>query len=128
VRLLLDPHTLLWFLRDDHALSATEKAEIENPANEKFVSIATCWEIALKAGVGKLSLGEPASVLLGRELPRNNFDLPEITLFHATTIETLPAHHEDPFDRLLIVQSQTEGLQIVTVDHAFDAYGVARIW
>ncbi len=126
--LLLDTHTLLWFLRDDNALSVTAKAEIENPANEKLVSIATCWEISIKAGLGKLGLGEPASVLLGRELPRNNFDLLDITFSHAAAVEMLPKHHKDPFDRMLIVQSQSEGIPIVSVDQAFDAYGVTRIW
>src|SRR5947209_7367026 len=106
VTLLLDTHTLLWFLRDDPLLSAAAKAAIEDPANKKLVSVASCWEIAIKAGLGKLGLGEPAAVLLGREIPQNNFILLDIKLAHATAVETLPPHHKDPFDRLLIVQAQ----------------------
>ena len=128
MRLLLDTHALLWFLRDDPMLSAPAKAATEDPANQKLVSIASCWEIAIKAGLGKLGLTEPAAVLLSREIARNNFTLLEITLAHATAVETLPRHHKDPFDRVLIVQAQLEGVPIVTLDVAFDPYGVTRIW
>jgi PIN domain nuclease of toxin-antitoxin system len=128
VRLLLDTHTLLWFLENDPALSANARTAVQNPANHKLVSIATCWEMAIKAGLGKLRLTEPVAVLLGRELPANNFDLLDITLVHATAVEMLPRHHKDPFDRLLIAQAQIEGIPIVSVDAAFDPYGVTRIW
>jgi len=128
VRLLLDTHTLLWFLRDDPALAPTAKARIEDPANQKFVSVASCWEIAIKAGLGKLTLREPAATLLGREIPRNNFDLLGISLQHATAVEGLPLHHRDPFDRLLVVQARIEGIALVSVDTAFDAYGITRLW
>jgi PIN domain nuclease of toxin-antitoxin system len=109
-------------------LSATARAAIEDPANRKWVSVASCWEIAIKAVNGKLILGAPADVFLNRELARNNFDLLPITLRHATAVETLPQHHKDPFDRLLVVQAQIEGVPIVSVDAAFDPYGVTRIW
>lgn len=126
--LLLDTHTLLWFLRDDPLLSATAKSHIQDPANEKLVSIATCWEISIKAGLAKLGLTEPVSVLLGRELPRNNFVLLDIKLEHATRVEALPKHHKDPFDRLLIAQALIEAIPIVSADVAFDSYGVTRLW
>jgi PIN domain nuclease of toxin-antitoxin system len=67
-------------------------------------------------------------VLLARELPANNLDLLSITLAHASAVETLPPHHKDPFDRLLIVQAQIEGIPIVSADVAFDPYGVTRLW
>jgi PIN domain nuclease of toxin-antitoxin system len=73
VNLLLDTHTILWFFWDDPQLSATAKALIEDPANRKLVSIASCWEIAIKAGLSKLRLGEPAAGFLNREITRNNF-------------------------------------------------------
>lgn len=78
--LLLDTHALLWFLKNDPQLGAAAKAAIEDPANRKLVSIASCWEIAIKAGLGKLKLGEPAAALLSRELPANSFDLLPISL------------------------------------------------
>jgi PIN domain nuclease of toxin-antitoxin system len=128
VTLLLDSHALLWFVWDDPLLSITAKAAIEDPANRKLVSVASCWEIAIKAGTGKLTLGASVDVFLSRELTRNSFDLLDITLAHATAVESLPQHHKDPFDRLLIVQAQIEGMPIVSVDATFDPYGVTRIW
>jgi len=128
VILLLDTHALLWFLNDDPFLSVTAKTLIEDPANRKFVSIATCWEIAIKVGVHKLDLGEPATTFLPRELASNHFDLLEIELRHATFVESLPHHHRDPFDRLVIAQAMIESIPIVSADVAFDLYGVRRLW
>jgi PIN domain nuclease of toxin-antitoxin system len=128
VTLLLDTHALLWFLKNDPQLSAAAKGAIEDAANRKLVSIASCWEIAIKAGLGKLKLDEPAGVLLDREIPRNNLELLSISLEHATAVETLPAHHKDPFDRLLIAQAIAENVPVVCADPQFDAYGVRRVW
>jgi PIN domain nuclease of toxin-antitoxin system len=126
--MLLDTHALLWFLRNDPSLSGTAKALILDPANRKLVSVASCWEIAIKAGLRKLHLTESSQVLLSRELPRNGFGLLDIRLPHATFVETLPLHHKDPFDRLLVSQSLVEGFPIVSADEALDAYGVTRLW
>jgi PIN domain nuclease of toxin-antitoxin system len=128
VNLLLDTHALLWFLNDDSLLTGTAKKLIEDPANHKFVSIATCWEIAIKVGLKKLDLGEPAATFLPRELAANHFDLLPIELRHATFVETLPLHHKDPFDRLLIAQAIIEAMPIVSVDVVFNSYGVSRLW
>jgi PIN domain nuclease of toxin-antitoxin system len=128
VNLLVDTHSMLWFFWDDPQLSATAKALIEDPANRKVVSIASCWEIAIKAGLNKLQLGEPASGFLNREITRNNFEILPIGLNHATAVETLPLHHRDPFDRLLVVQSQIEQVPIVSADAIFDQYLVTRWW
>jgi PIN domain nuclease of toxin-antitoxin system len=80
LNLLLDTHVLLWFLNDDPQLPSLIKAMIVDPTNEKFVSVATCWEIAIKVGRQKLSLGEPATTFLPRELSRNRFHLLDIKL------------------------------------------------
>jgi PIN domain nuclease of toxin-antitoxin system len=96
VNLLLDAHALLWFLDDDPLLSGTAKKLIEDASNHKFISIATCWEIAIKVGLKKLDLGEPATTFLPRELATNHFDILEIQLRHATFVEALPPHHKDP--------------------------------
>lgn len=124
----LDTHTLLWFLRDDPQLSTTAKKLIENPGNRKLVSVASCWEIGIKAGLGKLDLAEPSRTLLEREIPRNNLELLPVALEHATTVETLPMHHKDPFDRLLIAQAMIEDIPVVGVDDTFDLYAVERLW
>ena len=126
--LLLDTHTLLWFLRDDSNLSGPAKELILDPANRKLVSIASCWEIAIKASLKKLGLTEPSYTLLARELPRNGFGLLDIRLSHATHVETLPMHHKDPFDRLLAAQAIVEDIPIISADEIIDEYGVTRLW
>jgi PIN domain nuclease of toxin-antitoxin system len=126
--LLLDTHTLLWFLWDDQQLSTHAKTLIQKPENRKLVSVASCWEIAIKVSIGKLNLGEPASSFLPREITRNNFELLPIGLNHVTAVEGLAQHHRDPFDRLLIVQAIVEGLELVSADPIFDQYGVSRLW
>jgi PIN domain nuclease of toxin-antitoxin system len=125
---LLDTHTMLWFLWDDSRLSGSARSLIEDANNRKLVSIASCWEIAIKVGLGKLDLGEPSRSFLPREIARNNFELLPISLDHATMVEGLVAHHRDPFDRLLIAQAMVEGLSLVSADAVFDQYGVSRLW
>jgi PIN domain nuclease of toxin-antitoxin system len=126
--LLLDSHAALWFFWDDPLLSPTAKALIEDPANRKLVSIATCWEIAIKAGLGKLKLGSSARAFLNKEISRNNFELLPITLSHATMVESLPPHHNDPFDRLLVAQAMIDGLPVVSADTIFAKYGIGLLW
>ena len=128
MNLLLDSHTFLWFVWDDPNLSPTAKTLIEDPANQKFVSVSTCWEIAIRVGLKKLALGEPATTFLPRELATNRFGLLGIELAHATFVETLPPHHKDPFDRLLVSQAMIEKLPLVSADAIFDQYGIQRMW
>src|SRR6516225_7606219 len=117
--LLLDAHAFLWFCQDDPLLSAAAKALIEDAGNRKLVSVASCWEIAIKAGLGKLKLGEPSANYLSAALSRTGFDLLAISLPHATFVETLPLHHRDPFDWLLVAQSLIEAIPLVSADVAF---------
>lgn len=126
--LLLDTHTLLWFFWDDPRLSTNARVMLENPINCKFVSIASCWEIAIKVGLGKLDLGEPSRSFLHREISRNNFELLPISLDHATLVESLVLRHKDPFDRLLIAQAMIEDIPLVSADEVFDQYGISRLW
>jgi PIN domain nuclease of toxin-antitoxin system len=125
---LLDTHAMLWFLWDDSRLSGPAKSLIEDANNRKLVSVASCWEIAIKVGLGKLDLGESSHSFLPREIARNNFELLPISLDHATMVEGLVAHHRDPFDRLLIAQAMVEGLSLVSADGVFDQYDVSRLW
>jgi PIN domain nuclease of toxin-antitoxin system len=124
----LDTHVLLWFLNDDEQLIASAKSLIEDPANQKFVSVASCWEIAIKVGLKKLDLGESTSTFLPRELVANKFESLRIELSHATRVESLPPHHRDPFDRLLVAQCLVERLTLVSADAVFDQYNVPRLW
>jgi PIN domain nuclease of toxin-antitoxin system len=79
-------------------------------------------------GLGKLDLGESSRSFLPREIARNNFELLPISIEHATTVEGLPLHQRDPFDRMLIAQAMVDGLTTVGADAVFDQYGVARLW
>ena len=126
--LLLDTHAMLWFLWDDARLSGNARTLIEDADNRKLVSIASCWEIAIKVGLGKLDLGEPSRSFLSREIARNNFELLPISFDHVTAVESLALHHRDPFDRLLIAQAMVERISLVGADVAFDQYGVSRLW
>lgn len=126
--LLLDTHAFLWFCQDDPSLSAAAKSLIEDPENQKLVSIASCWEIAIKAGLGKLNLGEPAETYIPNALAQTGLQLLPISLAHATGVESLPAHHKDPFDRLLVAQALAEVIPLVSRDTAFDPYAVTRLW
>lgn len=93
MNLLLDTHAFLWFCQDEPALSASAKTLIENPADRKLVSVASCWEIAIKAGLGKLKLGEPSATYIPAALARTGFELLPISVVHATGVEGLPLHH-----------------------------------
>lgn len=126
--LLLDAHTMLWFFWDDPRLSREARSLIEGADNRKLVSVASCWEIAIKVGLGKLDLGESSRSFLPREIARNNFELLPVSLDHATMVEGLAGHHRDPFDRLLIAQAIVDRLSLVSADAVFDQYGVHRLW
>lgn len=91
--------------------------------NEKFVSVASVWEMAIKLSLGRLAVAQPFDVVMRAQLEQNGFTLLPIALPHLATVSTLPFHHRDPFDRLLIAQAKVEQLQVVTTDPAFDAYG-----
>jgi PIN domain nuclease of toxin-antitoxin system len=128
MKLLLDAHTFLWFVWDDAQLTNNAKELIINPTNQKFVSAAIHWEIAIKVSIGKLDLGEPYRAFMRREIARNNFDILPISVDHAAAVSVLPFHHRDPFDRMLIAQATVEQVPIVSGDTAFDAYPITRLW
>ena len=128
MRYLLDTHTLLWFIDDDEQLSSRARQLIRDPRNERFISIASLWEIAIKASSGKLDLGEPFEQLFPDKLYFNNIGILDITVDHLTKVATLPFHHRDPFDRLIIAQGMVGNLPIISIDRAFDAYEIIREW
>jgi PIN domain nuclease of toxin-antitoxin system len=128
MRYLLDTHAFLWLIASDPSLGKKAEQIIADPANEIFVSIATPWEIAIKVAIGKLVLNEPFATYVPREIAQNRLTIPPITLDHPLIVATLPHHHRDPFDRLLIAQSMAERMPILSADATFDAYGIARLW
>ena len=126
--LLLDTHTLLWFLTNDSSLSTRARSAIEDPANITHVSAASLWEVAIKSALGKLKLPAPYADIFPRQLETNGFGLLPITPAHCAELLTLPFHHRDPFDRMLLAQAKAEGLTLVTDDGQFAAYGVPLLW
>lgn len=128
MRLLLDTHTFLWFLLEDPQLSTTASDLIIDPTNDIEVSPATYWEIAIKIRLGKYELPEPYDIFIAREIATNDFRILPIEPKHTAVLTTLPFHHRDPFDRLLIAQAMVETIPILSVDTAFDAYPVTRVW
>jgi PIN domain nuclease of toxin-antitoxin system len=128
MKVLLDTAAFLWFVMGDAKLTAAARSAIEEPANDKFVSVASAWEIAIKTSIGKLALAEPFEVLVPREIRQNGFHLLPIELGHLAELLKLPPHHRDPFDRLLVAQGNAESMSVITPDTAFDAYGVRRLW
>ena len=128
MRVLLDTHALLWFLADNPRLNVSAKRVLEDATTDASISIASLWEIAIKIRLNKLQLTQPFERLFPDQLAQNDIALLGVTLGHITRLTTLPLHHRDPFDRLLIAQALEEQLVIVGADAAFDAYGVERIW
>ncbi len=130
MNLLLDTHTFLWFAgRQQYALlpSATRDV-LEDGANALYLSYASVWEIAIKVSIGKLQLTEPVTDLVRFQQAKIGLQLLPFKLDHLDQVERLPFHHKDPFDRLLIAQAQVEGFTVVSIDAAFDRYGVNRLW
>lgn len=123
MNLLLDTHALLWWLGDDPSLSDEARAAIRAEDSTVMVSAASAWEISIKRSLGKL---EAPSDLV-RQLELNRFEPLPITVAHAESAGTLPPHHDDPFDRMLIAQALAESLTLVTKDPRFDFYGVAIV-
>jgi len=128
VRLLLDTHVFLWFLAGNSRLRAASRRRVENKANDKFLSIASVWEMAIKVSLGKLELEDPLGEIVERGAGENGIALIGISKDHVLRVSTLPWHHRDPFDRLLAAQAMHEGMTLLTGDSAFDAYGVRRVW
>lgn len=123
LHLLLDTHVFLWWRADDRKLGKAAREAIGS-AELVFVSAASAWEAAVKAGLGKLQL--PGT--FQAEIEDSAFDKLAITVAHADAVSTLPYHHRDPFDRMLVAQAWTEGLTLVTHNKLLSAYDVPILW
>lgn len=128
MRLLLDSQTVLWAVDDPSKLGPQAVAALEDSANELLLSAATIWEIAIKAGLKKLSLSMPYRQWMNRAIADLGLTLLPINVEYADVQAGLPRHHGDPFDRLIAAQTQVEDVPLVSVDAVFDRYGVKRIW
>ncbi len=128
MRLLLDSHTLIWAVDEPARLSPAALKALQDPANDLLLSAATVWEIAIKVGLGKLSLTIPYRRWMNKAVLDLGLTLLPITVEYADVQASLPNHHRDPFDRLIIAQALTEAIAVVSADAAFDPYGVTRLW
>lgn len=133
MRLLLDTHVWLWMLSDPPRLTHEARELISDPENELLLSAVSSWEISIKFALGKLGLPEPpAEYVPSRMIETGVVGLP-IEHAHALAVATLPSHHRDPFDRILIAQAMIESIPIITADEQFIPYdvqlvGVGRGW
>ena len=135
MRVLLDTHTFLWFIFADPQLSVTAVNAIGDPDNERLLSMASIWEIAIKVRLGKLRLPTPLDTFLHEQIVTNQVRLLPIEFAHAVFVHSLPhGHlangndHKDPFDRLIVSQAIVEGIALASIDGVLDGYGVNRIW
>ncbi|HTT33713.1 MAG TPA: type II toxin-antitoxin system VapC family toxin [Methylomirabilota bacterium] len=124
----MDTHALLWWFIDDPALSAAARKAIRSRSNTIFVSAASAWELATKFRIGKLPQGLELASQFDAILAQERFEPLQITTAHAIRAGLLPGPHRDPFDRVLIAQSQAENLPIISSDPVFDAYKLRRLW
>ncbi|MCX6048111.1 MAG: type II toxin-antitoxin system VapC family toxin [Chloroflexi bacterium] len=128
MKLLLDTHTFLWFISADSNLSLKARSYIEDMAHERLLSVASLWEMAIKVSIGKLKIPLPFTTLVADHVMGNAIHVLPIAPDHLDMLSTLPFHHNDPFDRLLIAQAKTDGLAVLSRDSLFDNYDVRRIW
>lgn len=123
-RVLLDTHVFLWTLQDPNRVPLRWLRLFDAPRTELFLSAASAWEIAIKYQLGKLSLPVPPADYVRTRCAELGVEPLSVTVEHAGTVATLPMHHKDPFDRMLIAQAATEDLTVASLDPVFSRYHV----
>jgi len=123
VNLLLDTHVVLWWRLNSRRINDNARGAIES-ADQVFVSAASAWEVAIKTGVGSLRLKDP----FARLVEQSGFVPLPISFAHAERLATLPRHHTDPFDRMIVAQAQDEQLTLVTHDRSLEPYAISFVW
>ena len=128
MRLLLDTHSVIWYVDQDHLLSPAAHAAITDPNNELLLSAASVWEAAIKVSLNKLTLSLPYRRWMQKALADLSLAMLPITIDYADAQVALPWHHRDPFDRLIAAQALTDKIPVVSADAVFDRYGITRMW
>ena len=128
MRLLLDTHALIWWLRGDARLGASARSAIEDRRNEVLVSAVSAFEVTTKHRLGKLPEAEVLARDFDGERKQEGFLALDVAITHAALAGQLPGAHRDPFDRLLIAQALIEGLTLISNEVLFDGFGVRRLW
>ena len=126
--MLLDTHSFLWLVTDDDSLSELARSVFLNPDSTLFVSAVTGFEISVKLSLGKLRLSEPPREFIENRLRNNALTALPVTMTHTYRLASLPFHHRDPFDRLLVAQALEEDMPILSADTVLSEYGIERLW
>jgi PIN domain nuclease of toxin-antitoxin system len=128
VKLLLDTHAFLWFIGGSSELSSYTKGLIESEENERYLSVASLWEMAIKVSIGKLDVPLPFTRLVRQHVTGNAIEVLSMEPEHLDEQRSLSFHHRDPFDRLIIAQAIQEEMPVVSRDNAFSDYQVQVLW
>lgn len=128
MRLLLDTHAFLWWVFDDPRLSAAARTLIAEPEADLLFSTVSAWEIAIKARTGRLDLPADVPGFVTDQVRQNRLQVLPVGLDHALRVHSLPDHHRDPFDRLLVAQAEVENLPLLSRDPLLAAYGIEIRW
>jgi PIN domain nuclease of toxin-antitoxin system len=128
MRLLLDTHTFIWWDSEPAKLSAQALALCQDQQNSLLLSVASVWEMQIKLQLGKLKLTLPLSEIIENQQQTNHLEILPVLLSHVLAVQHLPAHHKDPFDRLLIAQANVEDIIIVSNDPMFPKYTNKVLW
>lgn len=128
MKLLLDTHAFIWWDSAPNKLSETALALIQDNENTVSLSVVSAWEIQIKSQLGKLSLASPLKDIISAQQSANDFEILPVELKHTFALDSLPMHHKDPFDRLLIAQAIAENATLVSRDSVFSQYSVSVVW
>ncbi len=128
MKLLLDSHAFIWWSSEPEKLSPLARACCEDANNILILSVASVWEMQIKLRLGKLQLVAPLQTLIQNQQRNNDLQILRVELEHALALDTLPLHHKDPFDRMLIAQANAEELFVMSKDEIFKAYSVKLLW
>ena len=128
MRLLVDAHAVIWAVDDPSKLGPQAATALQDPGNDLLLSAGTVWEIAIKVGLSKLSLSMSYREWMYRTITDLALTVLPITVEYAEVQGSLPRHHGDPFDRLLVAQAKVENITLVSADPGFDPYGIKRLW
>lgn len=128
MKLLLDTHVFIWWINGSPRLSARCTEAVRDEASRVFVSLASVWEIAIKAGLKRFEVPRNMLAFVRHNLSFYDFTLLPIEMEHAVAVRHLPLHHHDPFDRMLIAQSRVEGMTLASSDRHFTTYGIDLVW
>jgi PIN domain nuclease of toxin-antitoxin system len=128
MRVLIDSHSLIWYVDQDNLLSPPAQAAISDPGNELLLSAGSIWEIAIEVGLGKLAISLPFRDWMNSAMSDLGVSVLPITVQYADVQARLPRHHGDPFDRLLVAHALVEDVALASADTTLDLYGIRRIW